>query len=191
VHYTQQQGVKGVTVDDVYLGNGASELIQMADQRAASMTATRSSCRRPTTRSTPGWWGYRAAAGALCLRRAGRLDADVADIRAKITPRTKGIVIINPNNPTGALYPTPCCCKIINWPVSTLGGVGRRDLRQGAVRRREAHTSMASLADDVLILTFNGLSKNYRSCGYRAGWMVVSGQSGAKDFIEGLNMLAS
>jgi alanine-synthesizing transaminase len=111
----------------------------------------------------------------LCDPDHGWLPA-IDDIKAKITPRTKAIVVINPNNPTGALYPDDVLLDIIELV-----------LYDG-----HSHTSMASLAEDVLFLTFNGLSKNYRACGYRAGWMVVSGNKrDATDYIEGLNILAT
>jgi len=117
---------------------------------------------------------------------------DIADIRAKITPRTKAIVVINPNNPTGALYPESLLKEIIEVAREHQLVVMADEIYDKTLYDGNTHTSMASLADDVLFLTFNGLSKNYRSCGYRAGWMVVSGEKRhARDYIEGLNMLAS
>jgi alanine-synthesizing transaminase len=126
-----------------------------------------------------------------CLEDAGWLP-DLDDIRAKVNSRTKGIVVINPNNPTGALYPKETLLGIIEIArqhglVILADEIYDKTLFDGA-----KHISMASLADDVLFVTFNGLSKNYRSCGYRAGWMVVSGaKKDARDYIEGLTMLAS
>jgi len=117
---------------------------------------------------------------------------DVADIRAKITPRTKGIVIINPNNPTGALYSRELLEQVVaiareHQLVLFADEVYDKVLYDGAV-----HTPIASLSEDVLTLTFNSLSKSYRSCGYRAGWMVISGdKKNAQDYIEGLNMLSN
>jgi alanine-synthesizing transaminase len=117
---------------------------------------------------------------------------DLADIRAKITPQTRAIVIINPNNPTGALYPDDVLKEIIeiarqNDLIIYADEVYDKVLYDGAT-----HTSIGSLSEDVLTITFNGLSKNYRSCGYRAGWMIVSGEKKhARDYIEGLDMLAS
>jgi alanine-synthesizing transaminase len=116
----------------------------------------------------------------------------VADIRAKITPRTKGIVVINPNNPTGALYSRELLEQIVALArehelVIFADEVYDKVLYDGAV-----HTPLASLSQDVLTLTFNSLSKSYRSCGYRAGWMVISGdKKNAADYIEGLNMLSN
>ncbi|HNB66327.1 MAG TPA: pyridoxal phosphate-dependent aminotransferase, partial [Rhodocyclaceae bacterium] len=117
---------------------------------------------------------------------------DLDDIRAKITPRTRALVIINPNNPTGALYPEETLRGIVDIArqhglILYADEVYDKVLYDGA-----QHTSIASLSEDVLTITFNGLSKNYRSCGYRAGWLVVSGDKrAAADYIEGLNMLAS
>ena len=117
---------------------------------------------------------------------------DLDDVAKKVTPKTRAIVVINPNNPTGALYPNAVLEKIVELArrhglIVFADEIYDKTLYDGAT-----HTSIASLADDVLFLTFNGLSKNYRSCGYRAGWMIVSGEKRhALDYIEGLNMLAS
>jgi len=117
---------------------------------------------------------------------------DIADIRAKITPRTKAIVVINPNNPTGALYPESVLQDIVQVAREHELIVFADEIYDKTLYDGHTHTSIASLADDVLFVTFNGLSKNYRSCGYRSGWMVVSGEKRhAGDYIEGLNMLAS
>lgn len=117
---------------------------------------------------------------------------DLADLRARITPRTRGIVVINPNNPTGALYSDELLRGLVEIArehglVLLADEVYDKVLYDGV-----RHTALASLSDDVLTLTFNSLSKAYRSCGYRAGWMVLSGpKEDAQDFIEGLNMLAN
>jgi alanine-synthesizing transaminase len=117
---------------------------------------------------------------------------DLDDIRRKVTPRTKAIVIINPNNPTGALYPTEVLQAIVQIAREHGLIVMADEIYDKTLYDGNTHTSIASLADDVLFLTFNGLSKNYRSCGFRAGWMIVSGDKRhAKDYIEGLDMLAS
>ena len=192
VHYTQQQGVAGVTVDDVYLGNGVSELIQLA----VNVLLNEGDELLVPSPDYPLYTAVTGLAGGKpvhyrCVEADGWLP-DLADMRAKITPRTKGIAVINPNNPTGALYPRETLLGIIEIArehdlVILADEIYDKTLYDGA-----RHVSMASLADDVLFLTFNGLSKNYRSCGFRSGWMVVSGaKKDAKDFIEGLNMLAS
>ncbi|HSI96536.1 MAG TPA: aminotransferase class I/II-fold pyridoxal phosphate-dependent enzyme, partial [Methylophilaceae bacterium] len=117
---------------------------------------------------------------------------DLKDIENKITANTRGIVIINPNNPTGALYPQEILEGIIEIARHHDLIIFADEIYDKVLYDGNEHTSIASLADDVLFVTFNGLSKNYRSCGYRAGWMTVSGEKRhAGDYIEGLNMLAS
>jgi alanine-synthesizing transaminase len=188
----QQKNVAGVTVDDVYLGNGASELIAM------SMNALLNDGDELLIPS-PDYPLHTAVAGLsggtpvhyICDEQSDWMP-DIADIRAKITPRTKGIVVINPNNPTGALYPDSLLREIVQVAREHQLIVFADEIYDKTLYDGNTHTSIASLADDVFFVTFNGLSKNYRSCGYRAGWMVVSGDKRrAKDYIEGLNMLAS
>ena len=117
---------------------------------------------------------------------------DLQDLASKVTPRTKAVVVINPNNPTGALYPVDLLRDIVEIARKHQLIVFADEIYDKTLYEGATHTSIASLADDVLFVTFNGLSKNYRSCGYRAGWMVVSGDKRhARDYIEGLNMLAS
>ncbi|HEX5310674.1 pyridoxal phosphate-dependent aminotransferase [Aquabacterium sp.] len=192
VHYCQEKNIQGVTVDDVYLGNGASELIVMA---LNAMLNEGDEVLLPA----PDYPLYTAAVSLsggrpvhyICDEQAD-WNPDIADIRAKITPKTKAIVVINPNNPTGALYPESLLKEIIQVAREHQLIVLADEIYDKTLYDGNTHTSMASLADDVLFLTFNGLSKNYRSCGYRAGWMVVSGEKRhAKDYIEGLNMLSS
>jgi len=192
VHYCQEKSIKGVTVDDVYLGNGASELIAM------SMNALLDDGDEVLIPS-PDYPLYTAVVSLsggkpvhyVCDEQSEWMP-DIADIRAKITPRTKAIVIINPNNPTGALYPDSVLQEIVEVARQHQLIVFADEIYDKTLYDGHTHTSIASLADDVLFLTFNGLSKNYRSCGYRAGWMVVSGDKRhARDYIEGLNMLAT
>jgi alanine-synthesizing transaminase len=192
VHYTQEKQVRGVTVDDVYLGNGASELIVM------SMNGLLNDGDEVLLPS-PDYPLYTAAVALsggtpvhyVCDEQSGWLP-DLDDIRKKITPNTKAIVVINPNNPTGALYPGAVLRDIVEVARQHQLVVFADEIYDKTLYDGETHASIASLADDVLFVTFNGLSKNYRSCGYRAGWMVVSGEKRhAKDYIEGLNMLAS
>ncbi|MGE8357751.1 MAG: aminotransferase class I/II-fold pyridoxal phosphate-dependent enzyme, partial [Microvirgula sp.] len=117
---------------------------------------------------------------------------DIDDIRRKITPNTRAMVIINPNNPTGAVYPD----EVLRELVAVAREYGlilfADEIYDKVLFDGVTHTSIASMAPDLFVVTMNGLSKNYRSAGFRAGWMVVSGdKSMAKDYIEGLNMLAS
>jgi alanine-synthesizing transaminase len=192
VHYTQEKHIAGVTVDDVYLGNGASELITM------SMNALLNAGDEILVPAPdyPLWTASVSLSGGtpvhyMCDEQAG-WTPDLADMARKITPNTKGIVVINPNNPTGALYPTEVLQAIVDLARKHDLIIFADEIYDKVLYDGNVHTSIASLADDVLFVTFNGLSKNYRSCGYRAGWMIVSGDKRrAKDYIEGLNMLAS
>ena len=192
VHYCQEKNIEGVTVDDVYLGNGASELIVMALNALLNHGDE-------ILLPAPDYPLYTAAVSLsggtpvhyLCDESADWFP-DIEDLRQKITPRTKGIVVINPNNPTGALYPISILEQIIELARQHELILFADEIYDKTLFDGVTHTSLAALAPDVLCVTFNGLSKNYRSCGYRAGWMVVSGPKGAaKDYIEGLNMLAS
>jgi alanine-synthesizing transaminase len=192
VHYTQEKHIAGVTVDDVYLGNGASELIVMA---LNALLDDGDQILVPAP-DYPLWTAAVSLSGGrpvhyLCDEGAGWLP-DLDDMRAKITPQTRGIVVINPNNPTGALYPDDLLRGIVQIAREHQLIVFADEIYDKTLYDGLTHTSIASLADDVLVVTFNGLSKNYRACGYRAGWMVVSGDKRhARDYIEGLNMLAS
>ncbi len=192
VHYTQEKHIAGVAVDDVYLGNGASELIAM------SMNALLDAGDEVLIPS-PDYPLYTAVVSLSggtpvhyrCDEGSGWLP-DLDDIRRKVTPHSKAIVVINPNNPTGALYPEDLLRGIVEIARQNQLIVFADEIYDKTLYDGNTHTSIASLADDVLFVTFNGLSKNYRSCGYRAGWMVVSGDKRhAADYIEGLNMLAS
>ena len=192
MHETQKQGIAGVTLDDIYLGNGASELITMATN---ALLDNGDELLLPMP-DYPLWTAATSLSGGtpvhyLCDEANGWMP-NLADIRAKITPRTKAIVVINPNNPTGVLYSDALLKEIVaiareHGLVILADEVYDKVLYDGV-----KHTPMGSLSTDVLTLTFNSLSKSYRSCGYRAGWMVVSGDKrSAKDYIEGLNMLSN
>jgi alanine-synthesizing transaminase len=192
MHETQKQGIKGVTLDDIYLGNGASELISMATN---ALLDDGDELLLPAP-DYPLWTASTSLSGGtpvhyLCDESNGWMPS-LDDIRAKITPKTKAIAVINPNNPTGALYSDELLMGIIaiareHGLVILADEVYDKVLYDGV-----KHTAIASLSTDVLTLTFKSLSKSYRSCGYRAGWLVVSGpKKQAKDYIEGLNMLAN
>jgi alanine-synthesizing transaminase len=192
MHYTQEKHIAGVTVDDVYLGNGASELIVMA---LNALLNNGDEVLVPAP-DYPLWTAAVTLSGGqpvhyLCDEQA-EWWPDLDDIRSKVTPNTRAIVVINPNNPTGALYPPEVLEEIVEIARQHQLIVLADEIYDKTLYDGNTHTSIASLADDVLFLTLNGLSKNYRSCGYRAGWMVVSGDKRhATDYIEGLNMLAS
>ncbi|GAA5234958.1 pyridoxal phosphate-dependent aminotransferase [Verticiella sediminum] len=192
MHYTQQLGVKGVTLEDIYLGNGASDLIAMATN---ALLDDGDELLVPAP-DYPLWTAVTSLSGGvpvhyLCDESKGWIP-DLDDIRAKITPRTKGIVVINPNNPTGVVYPVPVLQAIVDIAREHDLVILADEVYDKVLYDDVKHTAIASLSTDVLTLTFNSLSKSYRACGYRAGWMVVSGdKTMATDYIEGLNMLAN
>ncbi len=192
MHYTQQQGVSGVVLDDIYLGNGASELIVMATN---GLLNDGDELLIPAP-DYPLWTAAVSLSGGTpvhynCVEENGWMP-DLEDIRSKINTNTKGIVVINPNNPTGALYSNDLLKGIIEIAREHGLIIFADEVYDKVLYDGVEHTAIASLSTDVLTLTFNSLSKSYRSCGYRAGWMVVSGdKKAAKDYIEGLNMLSS
>jgi alanine-synthesizing transaminase len=192
MHYTQQQGVKGVTLDDVYLGNGASELIAMS---LNALLNDGDELLLPSP-DYPLWTAAATLSGGtpvhyMCDEANGWMP-DLDDIRRKITPNTKGIVVINPNNPTGALYSDDLLRELVALARQHNLVIFADEVYDKVLYDGVKHTAIASLSEDVLTLTFNSLSKSYRSCGYRAGWMVVSGdKKAASDYIEGLTMLSN
>ena len=192
MHETQKQGIAGVMLDDIYLGNGASELIAMATN---ALLNDGDEMLLPAP-DYPLWTAVTSLSGGkpvhyLCDEDNGWMP-HLDDIRAKITPRTKGIVVINPNNPTGALYSDELLKSIVAIAREHQLVIFADEVYDKVLYDHAKHTAIASLSTDVLTLTFNSLSKSYRSCGYRAGWLVVSGdKKRAEDYIEGLNMLSN
>ncbi|WP_432724152.1 pyridoxal phosphate-dependent aminotransferase [Jeongeupia wiesaeckerbachi] len=192
MHYSQEKNIAGVTVDDIYIGNGASELIVMAMQ---GLLNNGDEVLVPMP-DYPLWTAAVSLAGGrprhyLCDEANGWLPA-LDDIRAKISDKTKALVIINPNNPTGALYPDEVLRELVQIAREHGLIIYADEIYDKVLYDGAKHTSIASLADDILFVTFNGLSKNYRACGYRAGWMIVSGNKKiARDYIEGLNILST
>ena len=192
MQYTQEKGIAGVGLDDIFIGNGVSELIVMAMQ---GLLDDGDEVLVPAP-DYPLWTAAVSLAGGRarhyhCDEASGWLP-DLADIRAKVGAKTRAIVVINPNNPTGALYPPEVLRGIVEIAREHQLIVLADEIYDKTLYDGATHTSIASLADDVLFLTFNGLSKNYRACGYRSGWMVLSGEKRhAKDYVEGLNILAS
>jgi alanine-synthesizing transaminase len=192
MHYTQEQGIAGVTMDDIYLGNGASDLIGMATN---ALLSNGDEMLVPAP-DYPLWTAVASLSGGrpvhyLCDEANGWMPS-LADIRAKITPRTRAIVVINPNNPTGALYSDELLRGIVEIAREHDLVIMADEVYDKVLYDGVRHTALASLSTDVLTLTFNSLSKAYRSCGFRAGWMVISGdKSAARDYIEGINMLAN
>ena len=192
MHYSQEKGIKGVGLDDIYIGNGVSELIVMA-MNALLNPGDEVLVPAP---DYPLWTAAVSLSGGtprhyLCDEGAGWLP-DIADIKNKITPNTRALVLINPNNPTGVVYPDALLLEIIEIARQHNLILCADEVYDKVLYDGVKHTALGALSEDVLTLSFNGLSKNYRACGYRAGWMIVSGDKrGAKDYIEGLEMLAS
>ncbi len=192
VRYDEKKGIHGVTPDDIYTGNGVSELITMSMQ---GLLDYGDEILVPAP-DYPLWTASVTLAGGtavhyICDEEAGWYP-DINDIKRKITPRTKGIVIINPNNPTGALYPEALLKEIVALAEQHDLIIFADEIYDRLVMDGKTHVSIASLAPDCLCLTFNGLSKSHLMAGYRVGWVSVSGdKSNAKGYIEGLNLLSS
>ncbi|SOD19247.1 pyridoxal phosphate-dependent aminotransferase [Nitrosomonas ureae] len=192
MHYTQEKQIKNVQLDDIFIGNGVSELVVLAMQ---ALLDNGDEVLIPMP-DYPLWTAAVVLSGGiakhyLCNEESGWLP-NLDDIRAKITAKTRAIVLINPNNPTGALYPDELLLEIIEIARQHQLIIYADEIYDKILYEQATHTSIASLAEDVLFVTFNGLSKNYRAAGFRSGWAVVSGEkSHARDYIAGLNMLAS
>jgi alanine-synthesizing transaminase len=192
MQYCQEKGIQGVTLDDIYTGNGVSELIVLA-MNALLNNGDEVLVPAP---DYPLWTAAVSLSGGTPVHylcdESKEWAPDLADLRKKITPRTKAIVVINPNNPTGAIYSKEVLTELCSIAREHGLILFADEIYDKMLYDKEKHVSLASLSTDVVTITFNGLSKNYRSCGYRAGWMVVSGDKEMiRDYIEGLNMLSS
>jgi alanine-synthesizing transaminase len=192
MQYCQEKGIQGVTLDDVYTGNGVSELIVLS-MNALLNDGDEVLVPMP---DYPLWTAAVSLSSGTPVHylcdESKDWAPDLNDLRKKITPRTKAIVVINPNNPTGAIYSKEVLLEMIQIAREHGLILFADEIYDKMLYDGEKHISLASLSTDVVTITFNGLSKNYRSCGYRAGWMIVSGDKEmVRDYIEGLNMLAS
>jgi alanine-synthesizing transaminase len=192
MQYYQQKNISGVTIEDIYTGNGVSELVVLVMQ-ALCNNGTEVLVPAP---DYPLWTASVNLAGGkavhyLCDEKSDWIP-DISDLKKKITSKTKAIVVINPNNPTGALYPTDVLKQIVKIAQEHGLMVFSDEIYDKICYDGIEHVSIASLADDVFFVTFSGLSKAYRIAGFRAGWMVVSGnKKAAGDYIEGLTLLSS
>ncbi len=192
MQYYQQKQVEGVGIEDIYLGNGVSELIMMSMQ---ALLNNGDEVLLPAP-DYPLWTAAVSLAGGkpvhyLCDEKAGWFP-DLADMKAKITPNTKALVLINPNNPTGAVYSKECLEAIVELARQHKLILFSDEIYDKILYDDAQHIATASLAPDVLCLTFNGLSKSYRVAGFRSGWIAISGPKHlAKGYIEGLDMLAN
>ncbi len=192
MQYCQLKKIPNVGINDIYTGNGVSELITMSMQ---GLLNNGDEILMPSP-DYPLWTAAANLAGGHPVHymcdEAANWYPDMDDIRSKITDRTKGIVIINPNNPTGALYPREVLQEIVDIAREHQLIIFADEIYDRLVMDGEEHISIASLAPDLFCVTLNGLSKSHRIAGFRVGWMCLSGdKSYAKGYIEGLNMLAS
>ncbi|KLV03931.1 aminotransferase [Photobacterium aquae] len=192
VQHYQKRGMRDIDVEDVYIGNGVSELIVMAMQ---ALLNNNDEMLIPSP-DYPLWTAAVSLSGGKAVHyvcdESSDWYPDLDDIRKKITPNTRGIVLINPNNPTGAVYSRDFLLEIVEIARQHKLAIFADEIYDKILYEGAQHTSIASLADDVFCVTFNGLSKSYRVCGFRAGWMVLSGPKHvAKGYIEGLEMLSS
>ncbi|WP_286261277.1 pyridoxal phosphate-dependent aminotransferase [Thalassotalea atypica] len=192
MQYFQQQGILGVSVDDIYIGNGVSELIVMAMQ---GLLEDDDEVLIPAP-DYPLWTASVALSGGKPVHyrceEENHWFPNLEDITSKITDKTRAIVLINPNNPTGAVYTEEVLLGILDLARKHNLIVFSDEIYDKILYDEAVHIPTARLAEDVLIITMGGLSKNYRIAGFRAGWMVISGPKlRAEDYMEGLNMLSS
>ena len=192
MQYAQLKNIPNVSVDDIYTGNGVSELINLS---MSALLDTGDEVLVPSP-DYPLWTACVTLAGGTAVHyicdEQSEWYPDMDDIRKKITDKTKAIVIINPNNPTGALYPREVLQQIVEIAREHQLIIFSDEIYDRLVMDGEEHISIASLAPDLFCVTFSGLSKSHMIAGYRIGWMVLSGNKRiAKDYMEGLNMLSN
>jgi alanine-synthesizing transaminase len=190
--YQEVPGFPVVGVDDVFLGNGVSELIAMS---LSALLEDGDEVLVPAP-DYPLWTAATSLAGGVPVHYLCDEEQDwqpgIEDIRARITPRTKALVVINPNNPTGAVYPASLLEQLVDLAREHSLLLMADEIYDRVLYDDARHTSLATLAPDLLVLTYNGLSKTYRVAGYRAGWLVISGpKAHAGGFLEGIELLAS
>ena len=184
MQYCQLKKIPNVSINDIYTGNGVSELINMAMQ---GLVDSGDEILVPSP-DYPLWTGCVTLAGG----KAVHYICDEQDIKSKITDKTKAIVLINPNNPTGAVYPKEVLQKIVDVAREHELMIFSDEIYDRLVMDGITHTSIASLAPDLFCVTLNGLSKSHMIAGFRCGWMVLSGaKEKGKGYIEGLNMLSN
>ena len=192
MQYAQLKNIPNVTMKDIYTGNGASELIQLS---LHALLNTGDEVLIPSP-DYPLWTACTNLAGGTAVHyicdEQNEWNPDIEDIKSKITDKTKGIVVINPNNPTGALYSDEVLKEIVSIARKNGLIIFADEIYDRLVMDGLTHTALASLAPDVPCVSFNGLSKSHRVAGFRVGWMVISGdKKRIKGYIEGLNLLSS
>jgi alanine-synthesizing transaminase len=192
LQYCNKKRIPNVRMQDIYTGNGVSELITMSMQ---GLLNDGDEILIPAP-DYPLWTAAATLAGGKAVHyicdEQSDWNPDIEDMRKKITNKTKGIVVINPNNPTGALYPKEILGQIVDLAREHGLIIFADEIYDRLVMDHREHISIAALAPDLMVITLNGLSKSHRIAGFRAGWMCLSGdKSSAKGYIEGLNMLSS
>ena len=192
MQYAQLKNIPNVTINDIYTGNGVSELINLCMQ---ALLDDGDEILIPSP-DYPLWTATATLAGGKVVHyicdEQSEWYPDIADIRSKVTNKTKAIVIINPNNPTGALYPKEILEQIVQIARENNLIIFSDEIYDRLVMDGEEHISIASLAPDLFCVTFSGLSKSHMIAGFRIGWMILSGRKDlAKDYIEGINMLSN
>lgn len=192
MQYCQLKNIPNVDIDDIYTGNGVSELIAMAMQ---GLLNTGDEILVPSP-DYPLWTASITLAGGTAVHyhcdEQAEWYPDIEDIKSKVTSRTKGIVVINPNNPTGALYPKEVLQDIVDVARENELIIFADEIYDRLVMDGLKHTAISSLCPDLFCVNLNGLSKSHRVAGWRCGWMCLSGdKSKVKGYIEGLNMLSS
>ena len=192
MHETQRLGIQGVDIDDIYLGNGVSELIVMAMQ---ALLNDGDEILIPAP-DYPLWTAAVTLSGGKAVHyrcdESSDWNPDLDDIKSKINSRTRGIVVINPNNPTGAVYTPDLLKGIVKLAEENDLIIFADEIYDKILFDDARHTPLATLSEDILIVTFNGLSKSYRVAGFRSGWLFLSGaKKRAQDYIEGLEILSN
>ncbi len=192
MQYYQTKGLMNIDEEDIYIGNGSSELVSFCCQ---ALLDNGDEMLIPMP-DYPLWTAATNLAGGKAVHylcdESSNWYPDLDDIRAKVTDKTKGIVVINPNNPTGAVYPKEILEGIVKIAVENEMIIFADEIYDHIIYDGEAHTPMGTLTDETLVVTLNGLSKSHRVPGFRVGWMVLSGNRDiARDYIEGITMLAS
>lgn len=192
MQYAQQKDIADVGIEDIIVGNGVSELIVMSMQ---ALLNNGDEVLVPSP-DYPLWTGAVSLSGGRAVHyrcdEGSNWYPDLDDMRSKITPNTRALVIINPNNPTGAVYPKEMLLQMLEIARQHDLIVYSDEIYDRILYEGVEHISTASLAEDLLCITFNGLSKNYRLAGFRSGWMIISGaKHRARDYIQGLELLAS
>lgn len=192
MQYAQNKDIPNVSIDSIYTGNGVSELINLS---LSALLDEGDEVLVPSP-DYPLWTACVTLAGGTAVHyvcdEKSDWNPDIEDIKKKVTPNTRAIVIINPNNPTGALYPKEVLQQIVDVARENQLMIFSDEIYDRLVMDGLEHTSIASLAPDLFCVTFSGLSKSHMIAGYRIGWMILSGNKAiAKDYIEGINMLSN